>query len=68
MTKSVRVEDKVFGELREVGLTKRDIVELTAGIAAYNCVSRFLVALDVGEWNGKEMKSVEELVAASGNS
>jgi len=28
---------------------------------AYNCVSRFLVALDVGECNGRAMKKVEEL-------
>jgi hypothetical protein len=30
-------------------------------VAAYNCVSRFLVALDVGECNGRAMKKVEEL-------
>ncbi|KAJ5179295.1 hypothetical protein N7492_002505 [Penicillium capsulatum] len=49
--------------LRGVGFDDREIVELTTGIAGYNCVSRFLVTLDVGENNGRKMKSVEELVA-----
>lgn len=62
MTKSVKVDDDVFARLKSVGFGEREIVELTTGIAGYNCVSRFLVALDVGENNGKEMKSVEELV------
>jgi hypothetical protein len=39
----------------------KQVVELTATIAAYNAVSRFLVALDVGECNAREMKKVEEL-------
>jgi hypothetical protein len=34
---------------------------LTATIAAYNAVSRFLVALDVGECNGRGMKKVKDL-------
>jgi hypothetical protein len=42
-------------------LGDREVVELTASVAAYNCVSRFLVALDVGECNGREMKKVEDL-------
>lgn len=63
MTLTVRVQDAVFAELQTVGYNDRDIVELTAGIAGYNCVSRFLVALDVGENNAREMKSVEEIVA-----
>lgn len=62
MTKSVKVDDAVFAQLQAVGLSHREIVELTTGIAGYNCVSRFLVALDVGENNGREMKSVDELV------
>ena len=33
---------------------ERGVVEITATVAAYNCVSRFLVALDVGERNGEE--------------
>ena len=60
MTKEVAVDEAVFERLKEF-FTERDIVEITATIAAYNCVSRFLVALDVGENNGKDMKSVEEL-------
>ncbi|KAF4292142.1 hypothetical protein CNMCM8686_007889 [Aspergillus fumigatus] len=63
MTLRVRVEEETFEDLRRVGLNEREIVELTTGVAAYNCVSRVLVALDVGENNGREMKSVEELVA-----
>ncbi|KZZ86646.1 Carboxymuconolactone decarboxylase [Ascosphaera apis ARSEF 7405] len=61
MTKQIKVSDKVFAGLGEAGLSDQEIVELTAGVGAYNCVSRFLVALDVGENNDKEMKSVEEL-------
>ena len=62
MTRDVRVSEEVFGSLKEVGFDEREIVELTAGIAGYNCVSRVLVALDVGEWNGREFKGVEEVV------
>ncbi|KAJ5560741.1 hypothetical protein N7535_008938 [Penicillium sp. DV-2018c] len=64
MTRTIRVQDAVFAELKTVGYDDREIVELTTGIAGYNCVSRFLVALDVGENNAREMKSVDELVAA----
>ncbi|CAG7949510.1 unnamed protein product [Penicillium salamii] len=64
MTRTITVQDDVFAELKTVGYDDREIVELTTGIAGYNCVSRFLVALDVGENNDREMKSVEELVAA----
>lgn len=63
MTVTVKVEDAVFQQLKTVGFDDREIVELTTGIAGYNCVSRFLVALDVGENNDREMKSVDELVA-----
>lgn len=64
MTRSVKVQDEVFAQLQAVGFNDREIVELTTGIAGYNCVSRFLVAMDVGENNDREMKSVDELVAA----
>ncbi|KAG9201247.1 hypothetical protein G6514_005978 [Epicoccum nigrum] len=60
MTVGVRVDDGVGEKLREV-LGDTQTVELTATVAAYNCVSRFLVALDVGECNGRAMKKVEEL-------
>ena len=63
MTRTIRVEDAVFAELKTVGYNDREIVELTTGIAGYNCVSRFLVALDVGENNGRKMKPVDELIA-----
>ncbi len=57
MTRNVKVEDGLFEELgTKGGFGDREIVELTATIAAYNCVSRFLVALNVGEMNGKELK------------
>jgi alkylhydroperoxidase family enzyme len=55
MTDGIKVEQGLFDELH--GLFKdREVVEITATVAAYNCVSRFLVALDVGEMNedGKE--------------
>jgi isovaleryl-CoA dehydrogenase len=60
MTIGVEVEDGVADRLKRV-LSDTQVVELTATIAAYNCVSRFLVALNVGECNGKAMKKVEEL-------
>ncbi|RYN16500.1 hypothetical protein AA0119_g13008 [Alternaria tenuissima] len=53
MTLDVRVPDAVFGELKEAGFSDKEVVEITATIAAYNCVSRFLVALDVGERNAQ---------------
>lgn len=62
MTQTVKVRDSTFGRLQTEGFSDREIVELTTGIAGYNCVSRVLVALDVGENNAKEMKSVDELV------
>ncbi|KAJ5159388.1 Carboxymuconolactone decarboxylase [Penicillium canariense] len=64
MTRTIKVEDEVFAQLQTAGFNHREIVELTTGIAGYNCVSRVLVALDVGENNHREMKSVDELVAA----
>ncbi|KAJ5473243.1 Carboxymuconolactone decarboxylase [Penicillium sp. IBT 31633x] len=50
MTKTVTVSDEVFAELKSC-FNEQEVVEITATIAAYNCVSRFLVALDVGEKN-----------------
>lgn len=50
MTKTVKVEEEVFEEVRSC-FDEKEVVEITATIAAYNCVSRFLVALDVGEKN-----------------
>ena len=50
MTKSVNVDDALFAKVKAL-LPDQQVVELTATIAAYNMVSRFLVALDVGEQN-----------------
>ncbi|RCI13039.1 hypothetical protein L249_0991 [Ophiocordyceps polyrhachis-furcata BCC 54312] len=50
MTRYVRVKDDTFTLVHRL-FCDRQVVELTATIAAYNCVSRFLVALDVGERN-----------------
>ena len=38
---------------------EKEVVELVAAVGAYNCVSRFLVALDVGEMNGIEVEEWE---------
>ncbi|KII90356.1 hypothetical protein PLICRDRAFT_529252 [Plicaturopsis crispa FD-325 SS-3] len=50
MTANVKVADELFQKLKDL-FTDKEVVELTATVAAYNCVSRFLVALDVGERN-----------------
>ncbi len=52
MTLDVQVKEDVFARLKEC-FNETEIVEITATIAAYNCVSRFLVALDVGERNAQ---------------
>lgn len=49
MTRRVRVGEGVFGRARGAVGDDGVMVELTATVAAYNMVSRFLVALDVGE-------------------
>jgi 4-carboxymuconolactone decarboxylase len=46
MTMHVAVPDMVFGAVRE-HLDERQVLELTVTVAAYNMVSRVLVALDV---------------------
>ena len=53
MTVSVKVPDEIFARLKAV-FDETGIIEITATVAGYNCVSRFLVALDVGEMNQKE--------------
>lgn len=55
MTIGIKVSDEIFAWLRRL-FDDREIVEITATVAAYNCVSRFLVALDVGEMSEKERK------------
>jgi 4-carboxymuconolactone decarboxylase len=46
MTRDRYVPDDVFAGVRD-RLTTRELVELTAIIAGYNCVNRFLVAMDI---------------------
>ena len=52
MTLDVTVPEDVFERLKKC-FGEKEVVEITATVAAYNCVSRFLVALDVGEKNGQ---------------
>ena len=49
MTRDIIVDDDLFTALKSARFSDREIVELTVTVAAYNCVSRFLVALDIGE-------------------
>lgn len=54
MTRDVQVSDELFDVLRQ-HFDDREVVELTATIATYNMVSRFLEALHVGkETNDRE--------------
>ncbi len=47
MTRDIRVPDALFERLRE-RFDARGLVDLVATVAAYNMVSRLLVALDIG--------------------
>jgi alkylhydroperoxidase family enzyme len=53
MTLDVSVPDEVFAALKK-HFSEQEVVEITATVATYNCVSRFLVALDVGETNAQK--------------
>ena len=55
MTVGIKVSEEIFAWLRK-SFDERKVVEITATVASYNCVSRFLVALDVGEMSEKEKK------------
>jgi alkylhydroperoxidase family enzyme len=46
MTRHVRVDDALFAQL-QARFDTTELVEITAAIATYNMVARFLVALDV---------------------
>lgn len=48
MTVGCIVPDPLFQRIKGF-FSDQEVVEITSTIAAYNCVSRFLVALDVGE-------------------
>ncbi|KAL5322008.1 hypothetical protein ACEPPN_009975 [Leptodophora sp. 'Broadleaf-Isolate-01'] len=61
MTRHVTVPQDVFDGVKEAGFTQQQIVELTTTIAGYNMVSRFLVALDIGEANNKAPHWVADL-------
>jgi len=50
MTREVKVPQSLFDEVRKL-FSEQEVVEITATVASYNLVSRFLVALDVGEQN-----------------
>lgn len=55
MTVGIKVSEEIFA-WRSKSFDERKVVEITATVAAYNCVSRFLVALDVGDMSEKEKK------------
>ncbi|KAK3712583.1 hypothetical protein LTR37_009026 [Vermiconidia calcicola] len=57
-TKDIEVSDEVMEKLKR-RYTDQQVMELTITVGAYNMVSRFLVALNVTESNGKEMKMPE---------
>ena len=48
MTLGCIVPQPLFDKLKSF-FSEKEVVEITSTVAAYNCVSRFLVALDVGE-------------------
>lgn len=53
MTIGVKVSADIFAGLRG-WFAEQEVVDITATVAAYNCVSRFLVALDVGELSERD--------------
>ncbi|KAK0315736.1 hypothetical protein LTR01_001036 [Friedmanniomyces endolithicus] len=59
-TKSVKVEDELMERLK-ARWTAQQVMELTITVGGYNMVSRFLVALDVTESNGKTMEMPAKL-------
>ena len=56
MTRDVAVPDVLLSALQNAGFTEKEVVEITVTCATYNMVSRFLVALDVGETNSSPPK------------
>lgn len=59
MTRDVSVPQSLTDEIKAAGFSEQEIVELTVTVASYNMVSRFLVALDVGEQNNISPKWLE---------
>jgi alkylhydroperoxidase family enzyme len=60
-TKSIKVEEDVMEKLKE-RFSDQQVMELAITVAGYNMVSRFLVALDVTESNGRGMEMPKEVV------
>jgi len=48
LTLECEVPDVLMNDMK-LEFNEREIMEITAAVAGYNCVSRFLVALDIGE-------------------
>lgn len=53
-TKNIKIEDSLFERVKG-RFSDQEVMELTIAVAGYNMVSRFLVALDVTESNGRSM-------------
>ncbi|KAK5709378.1 hypothetical protein LTR17_019833 [Elasticomyces elasticus] len=58
-TENVKVEEELMERLKQ-RWTDQQVMELVITVGGYNMVSRFLVALDVTESNGGEMKMPAE--------
>jgi len=63
ITLDVHVPDELMTRMK-ASFNEKEIVEITTTIGCYNCVSRFLVALDVAESNGDE--GMKAAIAHSG--
>jgi len=61
MTRTVEVPQALFDEVKKL-FSEQEVVELTATVASYNLVSRFLVALDIGEQNSMTPEFVSKVV------
>ena len=57
-TENIAVSEELMEKLKS-RYTDQQVMELTITVGAYNMVSRFLVALDVTESNGKDLKMPE---------
>ena len=71
MTRSVSVPESVFEAMKKAlekeGMGEQQVVEVTVTVASYNMVSRFLVALDVGEQNMKAPEWATKITNAGGS-
>lgn len=61
MTRDVKVPQGLFDEVKGL-FSEQEVVEITATVASYNLVSRFLVALDIGEQNDQAPDFVSKVV------